>query len=265
MGMTFMYPEHKFKAVTMSYDDGVRDDIRLIEIFNKYGIKGSFHINSALLGDDRRVAPEEVKKVYAGHEVSCHSAGHPFPDHVPRTEWVRQVWEDRRRLEELAGYPVTGMSYPYNVSHKDTVEICRTVGIECARHGGASNNFLLPQDFLYWTPTCHHKDAAGLIEKFKACRYALSLFFIWGHAYEFGRNPEVCSWEDMENICRALGSDPEVWYATNLQICRYIKAVRSAVTSCDGKMIYNPSGTALWFVCNGEKYILQPGETISFD
>lgn len=42
------FPGGKFKALTMSYDDGVIDDERLVNIFNKYGIKGTFNINSGL-------------------------------------------------------------------------------------------------------------------------------------------------------------------------------------------------------------------------
>ena len=36
----------KMKAVTFSYDDGVTQDKRLIELFNKYGLKATFNINS---------------------------------------------------------------------------------------------------------------------------------------------------------------------------------------------------------------------------
>ena len=42
----------KFKAVTFSYDDGVTQDRRLIECFNKYGLRGTFNINSGLLGTE---------------------------------------------------------------------------------------------------------------------------------------------------------------------------------------------------------------------
>ncbi len=34
----------KNKAITFSYDDGVMQDIRLIEIFNKYNLKATFNI-----------------------------------------------------------------------------------------------------------------------------------------------------------------------------------------------------------------------------
>ena len=36
----------KYKALTFSFDDGNFDDICLIKIMNKYGLKGTFNINS---------------------------------------------------------------------------------------------------------------------------------------------------------------------------------------------------------------------------
>ena len=53
------FPGGKHKALTMSYDDGRTQDRRLIEIFNKYGIRGTFHLNSGLM-DENHVQPEEV-------------------------------------------------------------------------------------------------------------------------------------------------------------------------------------------------------------
>ena len=40
----------KMKALTFSYDDGVTQDQRLISLFNKYGLKATFNLNSELLG-----------------------------------------------------------------------------------------------------------------------------------------------------------------------------------------------------------------------
>ena len=36
----------KSKVLTLSYDDGVVQDIRFIEILDKYGLKGTFNINT---------------------------------------------------------------------------------------------------------------------------------------------------------------------------------------------------------------------------
>lgn len=42
----------KKKAITFSFDDGVTQDIRMIEILNKYGLKCTFNLNSEFLGLD---------------------------------------------------------------------------------------------------------------------------------------------------------------------------------------------------------------------
>ena len=57
----------KKKAITFSYDDGVTQDIRFIELLNKYGLKCTFNLNSDLLGlpgelirDDARVRHDKM-------------------------------------------------------------------------------------------------------------------------------------------------------------------------------------------------------------
>ena len=60
------FPGGKFKALTMSYDDGVIDDERLVNIFNKYGIKGTFNINSGL-SSSKKLPKERLKELYKGH------------------------------------------------------------------------------------------------------------------------------------------------------------------------------------------------------
>lgn len=46
------FPGFRRKALTLSYDDGVVNDRRLIEIMNKYGLKGTFNLNSGLFSED---------------------------------------------------------------------------------------------------------------------------------------------------------------------------------------------------------------------
>ena len=42
----WVYPDGNHKALIMSYDDGLDDDIVLAQLFDRYGIIGTFHINS---------------------------------------------------------------------------------------------------------------------------------------------------------------------------------------------------------------------------
>ena len=54
--------QKNFKAVTFSYDDGVTQDIRLIELFNKYGLKCTFNLNSARLGEKGELVFTSITK-----------------------------------------------------------------------------------------------------------------------------------------------------------------------------------------------------------
>ena len=94
----------KKKAITFSYDDGVTQDIRLIDLFNKYGLKGTFNLNSELLGNQNeliregvriahnKIDPKDVRAIYAGHEVAAHTLTHPSLPTLPDEEVIRQAF-----------------------------------------------------------------------------------------------------------------------------------------------------------------------------
>ena len=79
----------KNKAVTFSFDDGVTQDLRLIELLDKYGLKATFNLNPSLLGltkevvrnertvSHNKVDPYEVREIYKNHEVAVHTLTHP--------------------------------------------------------------------------------------------------------------------------------------------------------------------------------------------
>ena len=54
------FPGGKHKVLTMSYDDGKHEDRRLVALFNQYGIKGTFNVNSGLEGDPVRILPYSI-------------------------------------------------------------------------------------------------------------------------------------------------------------------------------------------------------------
>ena len=64
MKFELCYPEWKENALTFSYDDGQIYDRRLVGIFNKYGLKATFHLNSGTLGGEEYITPEEVASLY---------------------------------------------------------------------------------------------------------------------------------------------------------------------------------------------------------
>ena len=123
------YPGGKHKALTMSYDDGRASDRRLVEIFNRYGIRGTFNLNSGLWERGDRIDPSEVPELYRGHEVACHTVTHPTIERCPLPEAAEQVLQDRRGLEALTGYPVRGLAYPNGSLSEEIANMLPACGI----------------------------------------------------------------------------------------------------------------------------------------
>lgn len=224
----------KNKAVTFSYDDGVTQDKRLIELFNKYGLKCTFNINSALLGQDGyldregervthiKVKPEEVRSLYSGHEIAAHTLTHPSLKDCSDEEILRQVEEDRLRLSELAGYEVVGMAYPGGTGCIGTSDeiIREKTGIKYARTTTSTYNFDLQDDLILFNPTVYHHtewDAMfSLGRKFLELEPDKpQLFYIWGHGYEFDIHN---TWDRMEEFCKMISGREDIFYGTNKEV-----------------------------------------------
>lgn len=255
------YPQAKRKALTLSYDDGSHQDYRLVEIMNRYGIRGTFHLNSGSLGTENRVKEEDVAMLYRGHEVSSHTLTHPDLRSQPDFKVMEEVLEDRRNLERLAGYPVRGMSYPYGTHSPAVASLLGRLGIEYSRTTAAHQTFELPENFLLWHPTCHHRDRClDKLKEFEQPRpwTLMPLFYLWGHSYEFDTND---NWDLIEEFCKRAGGNEDVWYATNIEICDYVRAVRGLRFSVEGDMVYNPSGQTVWIEVDGMPAKLVPGLT----
>ncbi|HEX2927277.1 MAG TPA: polysaccharide deacetylase family protein [Ruminiclostridium sp.] len=269
MSYEFYYPQGKKKALTFSYDDGQVFDRRLVEIFNKYDMKATFHLNSGTLGTDGFVTKKEVKSLYKGHEVSCHSVTHPYLTKLSKEQLVEEIREDRRQLETETGYPVRGMSYPFGEYDADVEKALSVLGIEYSRTVNSTSGFHTPGNFLEWHPTCHHNGEkenklSDLLESFQNPPpwVKLPLFYIWGHSYEFYREN---NWEVIEDFCKAAAHNPDVWYATNIEIKEYICALKSLILSVDQTMVYNPGAVSVWLARAGESAVeLRAGQSLTF-
>ncbi|MBE7042872.1 MAG: polysaccharide deacetylase [Ruminococcaceae bacterium] len=225
----------KMKAVTFSYDDGVTQDFRLVELLNKYGLKATFNLNSELLGQKQsychgevevchdKIQPEDVKSLYAGHEVAVHTLTHPrLPNITDDAEVIRQVEEDRLKLSELAGYEVIGMAYPCGgVNNDDRVAklIRENTGVQYARTITANDSFE-PQTNLYrFNPTLWHRDwdqMYELGEMFLGMKTDTpQIFYIWGHSYEFDIDD---SWNLFADFCKFISGKEDIFYGTNREI-----------------------------------------------
>lgn len=256
-----VYPGGKKRIVTFSYDDGNLNDERLIALFNAYGVKGTFHLNggrSRLLNEQD---PEKLCALYAGHEVSCHTFQHGWPARMPMQSVVNETMEDRKWLEGIFGYPIIGMSYPSGSYSADAIAAMRACGIVYGRTVKSTMNFPLPENFMEWHPSCHHRDALPLCDRFIRdldSEWTHPLFYIWGHSHEL-RNEE--DWAHIEEILKKLANNDKIWYATNIEIYNYITAQNRLQISADETIFYNPSDITVWVERNKKEILEIPAGT----
>lgn len=264
------FPGGKAKALTMSYDDGKIEDERLIQIFDKYGIKGTFNINFGLIEREQtppRIAKERIKELYKDHEVATHCLTHPTIARCPLVEVAREIIEDRKGLEGLTGRLVRGHAYPNGSYSEEIKQLFKQLGIAYGRVVEAVPNYELPTDPLEWHPTCHHRDPelmkkAEYFADFKKKQY-LKLMYVWGHSYEFDNDN---NWEVIEEFCKYMGGRDDIWYATNIEIIDYMEAAKRLKFSGDNEMVYNPSAISVWLNVDDGKYVeVGGGRTVNLN
>ncbi|MBE6674703.1 MAG: polysaccharide deacetylase [Ruminococcaceae bacterium] len=224
----------KTKAVTFSFDDGVTQDIRLIEILNRYGLKATFNLNSEFLGLegtlDRngravrhdKIPADRVKEIYKGHEVAVHTLTHPFLPSLSDEEIVRQVETDRQNLSEICGYEVVSMAYPCGGENNDdrVAEIIKNnTGVKLARGLCSTYDFGMQENLYRFKPTVYYVEECldEVVDRFLALNtYTPSLLYIWGHSYEM--DAEYITWEKFEEVCKRLSFRDDIFYGTNKEV-----------------------------------------------
>lgn len=270
--LSMLWPGGREKALTLSYDDAVLQDIRLLKIMNENGIRGTFNLNSGFFGTENtlireghlvmhnKVSADEVASLYAGHEVAVHTVTHPNLCVLPDAQVIDEVLTDRKNLEALVGYPVRGMAYPGGAYDDRVIGLLSGCGIVYARAVGTTKRFDLPVQPLAWKCSCHHWELEPMIEPFLT-QPGLKLLSVWGHAYEFDQRDD---WDVIERQLKRLGGHDEVWYATNIEVFDYIAAYRGLDVAVDGSFAYNRSAVSVWVVSEGKKYEIPAGQVVHF-
>lgn len=256
MRFELCYPQWKEKALTFSYDDGQIFDRRLVEIFNRYGLKAAFHLNSGILDREGFVTAEELVQLYEGHEIACHGVMHEYPTHLAKEQLVQEFYRDRLFLEEKTGRIIRGCSYAFGQYDGLVVKTLESLGFAYSRTVESTGDFRVPENFMRWAPSVHHNDAFGeLVKRFlHTPEYMkLPLLYVWGHSFEFEREN---TWEQMESFCGQVSGQENIWYTTGIDYVDYMTAAGNLHFSADGTRVENLSKIQIYAKVDGEHRIL---------
>ena len=265
-----LYPGGKTKAFNISYDDGVVQDVRFVELLNRYGLKGTFNLNYGLLRQSftwqhecgmtvRRIPENQINRVYEGHEIASHSFTHPYFDCMSEIEILKELGSDKFFLERLTEREVVGYATPFYYYNDLMADCVRHCGFEYARISEESNDYSIPEDFYCWRGSKFHwdEDLEGFVQGFLETDQELALCQLVGHSYDL----DVLNlWDSMERICRWVSDSGVVWAATHLELVQYLRAMNKAQVT--EQRVCNNSDLPLWFSVHGRSICIQPGEYV---
>lgn len=263
----FTFPNGKTKALILSYDDGLSQDTLLVAILNKFKLKGSFNLNSGLLGTEASwlkglvgktgvyLNENQIKTTYENHEIAAHSVSHPHLVVLPDEEIDNEISNDIKNLEKISNTLVRSFAYPFGEYNENLLSILRKSGVTNARTVNDTQSFELPEDFLIWHPTCHHSIASESINQFVQTKSEKpSLFYMWGHSWEFDKNSENNNWQYFEDLCEKLSGNSNIWYVGAGEFVEYIDAIKG-ITGQDE--LINNSNVSVWIKKDGDLTLIK--------
>ena len=229
------FPGGKSKAFNVTYDDGVLQDVRFVELLNKYGLKGTFNLNSGLMENEfewthesgrviKRLSKERAVPLYRGHEIACHTLTHPYMNDLSESEILHELQADKANLEKLFGREVKGFAVPFDY-YSERIENCvRKSGFSYARISEESRSFTPQTDYYNWKATVFHTDPEleKLTRQFIESDQELAIFQIVGHSYDLDVED---MWDRIENVFRQIAAHDEILPMTTIEIVEYLKSL----------------------------------------
>ena len=253
--MRKLYPGGKKKAFNITYDDGVLQDVRFVALLNKYGLKGTFNLNSQLMESGfswahpsgvpvTRLTRQEIGDLYDGHEIASHTLTHTYMQNLDRAGIMEQLGRDRKNLEAIFGREVKGFAVPFDYYSQEIADCAEECGFEYARKSEFSLSYKPCTDWYHWKTGVYHitPELRPFVKGFLLTDRELAVCQIVGHSYDLDTEN---LWETLEEICAQVAEQEDVWCCTNLELVRYLKAMEAF----DGT---NRSDLDLWFENDGK-------------
>jgi hypothetical protein len=282
MRIKMLFPNGLDKALTLSYDDGVTTDIRLVHLMEQYGIKGTFNINTGCFaaeekeypkGEFGRMTRQQCLDLFKSKnvEVAGHGVKHKRLSMITNDEMYEEIVRDKQEIERMFKVPCRGWAYAKGRYNDRVVKALENAGIVYARTVERHERFEISHDWLRLASTCHHyaEDLPELTDAFlldEPNAERSKLFYLWGHSYEF---ETADKWYVIENFFEKVGNRDDIWYATNIEVYDYVKAFEGLIYSYDMDLVQNPSAVDVWIATMGDdgikKFCVPSGAVVKLE
>ena len=203
------------KLFVFAVDDGTVFDKKVIDIFNKYGIKATFNLNSGLQDfvwnkdhlEVRRLNLNENKNIYEGHEVASHSLTHPYLTSLSDEDVYQEVKQDIDNLKCIFNRETETFSFPFDGYDERTINIIKSLGITHIILPDINDSFKYPSDTYHIKVTSWNiDDALDKVNRFIEDDQA-KIFIYLSHSYDYEYDN---SYDKLEKLCRIVTNNKDI-------------------------------------------------------
>ncbi|HWL51657.1 MAG TPA: polysaccharide deacetylase family protein [Chthoniobacteraceae bacterium] len=204
--------------IAQCWDDGVHDDIRVIEILQRHGAKATFNLNAGkhharrvghwkerFQKEVQHLALPELRSVYDGFLIANHTFSHPRLTQLPLEAAREEIRTGKDALEQIFGYEITGFTYPFG-DYNDAVEaLVQEAGHLYARTTKTIDRITPGERPMAFHPNCHFR-LDDFWSRFEAVQREDGVFYFWGHSYELCTEEQ---WRTFDEQIRRLSQAGE--------------------------------------------------------
>lgn len=132
-----------------SWDDGYLLDLKVADLLDRYGVKGTFYICPAAQHTAEMLSKDQIKALSSRHTIGAHSMTHPKLTQISPEEAFKEICESKKWVEEVTGKPCTAFCYPYGAVNNAVQQCVQDAGFTDARTTedlafSATDRFLQP-------------------------------------------------------------------------------------------------------------------------
>lgn len=118
--------------ITTSWDDGNPSDLKLAGLLRRYSIPATFYI-PIKNREGNRLSSNQIREVAKNFDIGGHTINHVNLTQISIKKAEKEIFECKRKLEEMGEKQITLFCYPYGAYNEDIVKIVKRANFKGAR------------------------------------------------------------------------------------------------------------------------------------
>lgn len=233
--------------VTTSWDDGHPLDFKILELLEKYNLKGTFYI--PLTNSENQVMDRNmINEISKFQEIGGHTINHKYLNLLNDKEAEIEITQCKVLLEEIIGQPIFAFCFPGGKYSNRDVQILKNSGFLFGRTTNLLSSTYSQSNLMNTTIQAYNHRSSTLIKhcvkrfNFKAiidnsflipfdrnflklAEYSIhrsiksdGVFHIWGHSWEIEK---YNLWPQIEDLFKILSVIPDIKFLSNTETWEY--------------------------------------------